>query len=277
MSRVITRWLTPCTLLAWGAVFTGTYFTGGVLRLLHPAFRELSAAAGITLIALALLWPFVAGGSCGDEHHDHSHDEVSPLRGVLRAFILVAPVVACLLVNPTGFSAVALRNREEPGGIRLTAPPSAAVQAAVNASTATPADATAPIVGDAILEPEPAPANTGEALDATLSDLHFLADEAKLREEFKGRLVKVVGQVSRESSSSGRYRLTRMVMWCCAADARPLAVGVTGDPGAQMQDMAWVEVTGRIQFEMFMGKPVPAVIQSSVRPVDAPAEAFLFN
>jgi uncharacterized repeat protein (TIGR03943 family) len=44
---------------------------------------------------------------------------------------------------------------------------------------------------------------------------------------------------------SGQVYLTRMILTCCAADARPVKVGLTGDVPTGMKPDTWVDVTGR--------------------------------
>jgi uncharacterized repeat protein (TIGR03943 family) len=43
----------------------------------------------------------------------------------------------------------------------------------------------------------------------------------------------------------GQVYLTRMILTCCAADARPVKVGLTGDVPTGLKPDTWVDVTGR--------------------------------
>jgi uncharacterized repeat protein (TIGR03943 family) len=59
----------------------------------------------------------------------------------------------------------------------------------------------------------------------------------------KGRSVRLTGFLS--PRPGGGYYLTRIILSCCAADGRPLKIGLTGQvPGGLSAD-TWVEVTGR--------------------------------
>jgi uncharacterized repeat protein (TIGR03943 family) len=44
---------------------------------------------------------------------------------------------------------------------------------------------------------------------------------------------------------NGQVYLTRMILTCCAADARPVKVGLTGDVPTGLKPDTWVDVTGQ--------------------------------
>jgi putative membrane protein len=268
MTRVLARSLVPLSLLTWGVVFTWACFSGHVARYLHPSFRPGALAAGVVFLLLAVVWPFLAGAhECSEEHHDHDHghdDDLSAGR-VGRVLLLLVPLLVCVAINPTEYSPVAIRNREQPGGGRRAEQLSPALQ----------------IQGEAIFEETPAAGMPAppkdEVLDATVSDLNFLSDDERLRSDFTGRRVKVAGQFNSQAAGAGRYRITRMVMWCCAADATPAVVTIEGDPGPSPVDAGWMAVTGRLRFEPHLGRHIPVVKQEQTEKIDPPQEGFLFN
>ncbi|WP_433529469.1 TIGR03943 family putative permease subunit [Micromonospora sp. CA-263727] len=57
------------------------------------------------------------------------------------------------------------------------------------------------------------------------------------------RRVQLTGFVA--TGPDGQPILARMVLSCCAADGRPVKLGLTGDVPAGLPDDSWVEVTGR--------------------------------
>jgi uncharacterized repeat protein (TIGR03943 family) len=76
----------------------------------------------------------------------------------------------------------------------------------------------------------------------------------------------------------GEPYLTRMVLNCCAADAQPVKIGLTGQVPPVLQPDAWLEVTGT-----YTGKqtrdpvndgPIPYIDISQARPVPAPDEQY---
>ncbi|MFI1400500.1 TIGR03943 family putative permease subunit [Streptomyces sp. NPDC020681] len=56
------------------------------------------------------------------------------------------------------------------------------------------------------------------------------------------RRIKITGFISLDRS--GAPYLTRMALNCCAADAQPVKIGLTGQIPPVMQPDAWLEVTG---------------------------------
>jgi uncharacterized membrane protein YcgQ (UPF0703/DUF1980 family) len=68
----------------------------------------------------------------------------------------------------------------------------------------------------------------------------------------------------------------RFLINCCAADAMPLAIALDLDrPGAFDKDQ-WVQVDGIFTLRQIDGKPVPMVLQPSIKLVEAPAVPYLF-
>jgi uncharacterized repeat protein (TIGR03943 family) len=57
------------------------------------------------------------------------------------------------------------------------------------------------------------------------------------------RRVRLTGFVT--DGPDGEPVLARMILSCCAADGRPVKVGLTGDPPTGLAEGSWVEVTGR--------------------------------
>ena len=57
-----------------------------------------------------------------------------------------------------------------------------------------------------------------------------------------GRTLRLVGFVT--PGADGQPMLTRMVLSCCAADGRPIKVGLTGDTPAGLPPDSWVRVDG---------------------------------
>jgi uncharacterized repeat protein (TIGR03943 family) len=76
----------------------------------------------------------------------------------------------------------------------------------------------------------------------------------------------------------GEPYLVRLYVGCCAADARPIKVGLTGDLPADLRPDQWIEVTGRYsqQFDKdpVNGEIVPYVEAVSVKAIPAPEEPY---
>jgi uncharacterized membrane protein YcgQ (UPF0703/DUF1980 family) len=89
-----------------------------------------------------------------------------------------------------------------------------------------------------------------------------------------GVRVRLTGFVAPSQAREGGYRLTRFVIFCCAADAEALQAVVRGDPTPRARDQ-WLEVEGTwvprpVAAEDDPSPPPPGLQVASVRPV-APA------
>jgi uncharacterized repeat protein (TIGR03943 family) len=79
------------------------------------------------------------------------------------------------------------------------------------------------------------------------------------------------------TAPSGWY-LTRMVITCCAADAQPIKVGLTGSVSSGLTANQWLEVTGgystKVDHDSVNGETIPYLDVSSAHPVAAPKEQY---
>ncbi|MEU5094528.1 TIGR03943 family protein [Streptomyces sp. NPDC020996] len=91
-----------------------------------------------------------------------------------------------------------------------------------------------------------------------------------------GREIKVTGFVALDHA--GRPYLVRMALNCCAADAQPVKIGLTGRIPPVLQPDRWLEVTGTYTAERTRdpvnGGPVPFFRVTSARPVPTPADPY---
>lgn len=90
-----------------------------------------------------------------------------------------------------------------------------------------------------------------------------------------GRRVRISGFVVIER---GEPYLTRMVVSCCAADARPVKVGMSGDVPQGLPADSWLEVTGRYieksTRDDVNGGIIPYIDVSEVKPIQAPSQQY---
>jgi len=88
-----------------------------------------------------------------------------------------------------------------------------------------------------------------------------------------GRRVALVGFVIVDAE--GRPYLTRLVIGCCAADARPIKVGLAGEVPTNLLSGTWIEVEGgytdRVERDPLGGDLIPYLEVASARLVEPPA------
>jgi uncharacterized repeat protein (TIGR03943 family) len=91
-----------------------------------------------------------------------------------------------------------------------------------------------------------------------------------------GRRIRLTGFIS--FGRTGTPYLTRMTLNCCAADAQPIKVGLTGNVPTDLKPDTWLRVTGtytdRLDKDDINGGPVPYLDVIEVQPVTAPAQQY---
>lgn len=279
------RILTLVTLLLWGGTLFYFWWSGRIASYLHPQFHPYVLVAGAGLLVLAVLWWWASRESdagchdCGG-HHDHGDGPRSRLSaGAALAFlVLLLPLSAAAFISPGQFGEAMVMNRGivtdisqlpsagMPGGNWDDAP---AWDEKIDAVDATWDQSQDEGVEYFTRGPD------GSIQVETL-DLLFAAQEPGLRGEFENQRVSIVGQyVPPRGGSEGGFDLVRMFVVCCAADARPLGIKVTGQP-VSVPRMGWVRITGIARFEDNGGVLEPSLELEKIEEVEAPRESFLY-
>jgi uncharacterized repeat protein (TIGR03943 family) len=226
-------------LVVLGATVVWLWWSGQALNYVRPGLAPWLLAGGVVVGLLGLLPPLGLLGketAQADRHGSHHHH-----RGRV-GWLLLVPVLVVMLVQPAalGSYAVASRSAVPGGGDSGFQPLAAPVRGAVPMSMAE-------FVTRAVRDP-------GQSL--------------------AGVRVRLVGFVAPSEGHEGGYRLTRFVIFCCAADAEALQAVIRGDPTPRARDQ-WLEVEGTWQprppaAEDDPSPPPPALQVATVRPV-APA------
>jgi uncharacterized repeat protein (TIGR03943 family) len=199
-------------LLFGGAILKAT-ITDVFLRYVKEGLRPFLLLAGILLVAAAVMtiWYDLraarhpAPGPDAEPGHDdgHGHGSHEPRVG----WLLLLPVLGLLLMSPPALGSFA----------------------AGQAGSVGPAAAS---------DYPPLPA--GDPVEVSLLDYASRAVFDSGR-SLAGRNVKLTGFIT--PGPDGKPMLARMVLTCCAADGRPIKIGLTGVPLDAPPD-AWVDVVG---------------------------------
>jgi len=118
------------------------------------------------------------------------------------------------------------------------------------------------------------PGGDGKCLAVEVVDLLIAAQQPAFYNALNGKRVELTGQVL--GSDRGAFRLLRLLVLCCAADAQPLAVRVENHTGPNPTPMAWVKVTGKVSFLKKGKAVVPVIAAENVAAVAQPEEPFLY-
>ncbi|MCH0559739.1 TIGR03943 family protein [Streptomyces sp. MUM 16J] len=91
-----------------------------------------------------------------------------------------------------------------------------------------------------------------------------------------GRAVRVTGFLALDHA--GSPYLVRMALNCCAADAQPVKIALTGELPPVLRPDAWLEVTGRyatrVAHDPVNNGPIPYLKVTSARPVPVPHDPY---
>ena len=198
-------------LVVLGATAVWLWWSGDALNYVRPGLAPLLLAGGVIVLLLGLLPPLGLfakhpPNADPDDHGGHRH------RGRV-GWLLLVPVLVVLLVQPAALGSYAVSSRSVvPGGGDGEYPP---LNAPVRGAVPMPM---AEFVTRAVRDP-------GQSL--------------------AGVRVRLVGFAApaEDGDKDGRYRLTRFVIFCCAADAEAMQVVIRGDQTSRARDQ-WLQVEG---------------------------------
>ncbi|MGI5404425.1 TIGR03943 family putative permease subunit [Streptomyces sp. CA-135486] len=231
--------------LVGGAVLRAS-FTDLYLRYVRAGLRPLLIVAGIVLIvaALATVWyelrrPPATQGNQPEREHHAEHGHAH--REPRISWLLVLPLFALILV----------------------APPALGSYSAMRAGTA-------------LQQPWGFPnLPAGDPLQLGVVDYAGRAVYDHGR-SLGGRQIRVTGFITLDRG--GAPYLTRMVLNCCAADAQPVKIGLSGRIPPVLQPDTWLEVTGtytnkRTRDPVNDGV-IPFISISEAKPIPAPHNQY---
>jgi uncharacterized repeat protein (TIGR03943 family) len=225
-------------MLLVGGAVLRASLTGQYLNYVKPGLQPYLIVAGVILV--------LGGGFTlfyeirgGAQHADDGHGHGHG--GPKVAWLLLAPVL----------------------GLLLFAPPALGSYAAGRSGSAVTARS------------EYAPLPAGDPLPLTMLDYASRAvfDRGA---SLGDRRVRLTGFAMR--GPNGSWLLARMMVSCCAADARPVKVALGGDLPGDLAEQQWLEVTGKYSAEQLQddvnGEAIPYLEVSEVSLIPVPQEQY---
>lgn len=301
--------LNGITLIGLGVVLLDFFFTGRLDQYLHPQFRLWTLFGGIVFCIAGTVYAAAktVAQCCSEEECIHPNAN-SLARSAIAFAVLFLPLAAGVALSKDSYDQHAVLNRgfvdvsSLPGRTAPAAakmpndqpiPPQAlgadddekasqplpqdtpAAQpnqdlAATGADQANPA-VPSPDEGSAQYLPKAADGNV--ALEVT--DLLYAESEDSLRKMFSDKTIEVLGQYL-PGTEPGQFKLVRMFIVCCAADARPIAVAVKASVPTNIAEMGWVKVTGKATYAKSGDRVHVLLNADTIEPADPPAEAMLY-
>jgi uncharacterized repeat protein (TIGR03943 family) len=231
-------------LVLLGATAVWLWWSGDALNYVRPGLAPLLLVSGVIVLLLGLLPPLGLLGdqtaSDADSHGGHRHR-------ARVGWLLLVPVLVVMLVQPAALGSYAVSGRSAvPGG------------------------------GDGGFQPLAAPVRGAVPMSMAEFVTRAVRDPGQ---SLAGVRVRLVGFVA-PADGADDYRLTRFVVFCCAADAEALQAVVRGDPTPRARDQ-WLEVEGtwlpRPAAEDDPSPPPPILDADVVRPVGPPRPPYEYS
>jgi uncharacterized repeat protein (TIGR03943 family) len=301
--------LNGITLIGLGVVLLDFFFTGRLDQYLHPQFRPWTLVGGIIFCVAGIIYAAAKTAAQCCIEGECVHPNANSLgRSVVAFSVLFLPLAAGVALSKDSYDQHAVLNRGFVEDMsRLPGRPAAAktpndqpipaqalgadederasqplpqdtpgaqpnqdLAASGGTDQANPA---VPSSDEGSSQYLPKAADGNVALEVT--DLLYGESEDSLRKMFSDKTIEVLGQYL-PGSEPGQFKLVRMFIVCCAADARPVAVPVKAAVPSNIAEMGWVKVIGKATYAK-NGDRVHVLLQAdSVVPSDPPAEAMLY-
>jgi uncharacterized repeat protein (TIGR03943 family) len=233
-----------------GAMAVWLWHSGQALNYVRPGLTPLVGAAGLVLLALGLLPPLglLSPGRAG-HRPDGAGGQDQQHPGGRVGWLLLAPVLVVVLVQPAALGSYAVSSRTVvPGG-----------------------------GGDGQFPPLAAPVRGAVPMPLAEFVTRAVRDPGQ---SLTGVRVRLVGFVAPAEHDQGSWRLTRFVIFCCAADAEALQAVIRGDQLPRARDQ-WLEVEGTWQprpAAVDDPSPAPPVLNAEVvRPVAPPRPPYEYT
>jgi len=249
IARQISFFAPAAVMSAWATVMLHTIATGHINRLLSPMFRNYVLTAAILLLVLSALYVLLYQP---DSENAPAMPPTGRLRQLGRWLVLLVPVITASILSPSALSSTTLTNRASTAGVAPMPSWNAASQE--KAKEALDADPNQPV-------------------PVEVTDLITLSRSPDQMKAFEGRKVRTVGLFLAQGGNAPR--LVRWIMWCCAADAQPASVELSGNVSGDWKDTHWLEIVGTAQFPSTLGHVVPRIDVESIKPTQEPDEPYL--
>lgn len=253
-----------CALLAlWGGVMLYFHGSGRIEHYLtgKGPFRVQCLLTGIGLLLLAAVnfRNALLGKTAGDHH-----GPTTTAAALGMAAALGLPVILATLRTPDRYSDafVMMKSHAAPAPplpveTKATPPPAFTIEELERLSGGRTAEGNIPL---------------------GLADVFQLASQpADMREVLESTRIETLGQAMRDPADPTHWRLSRLLITCCAADARAVSVSVEfeGDP-SQWRQLGWYRATGTLRVEDMNGGRMPVFKIESMTPSEPPRNLMIW-
>lgn len=239
------RVFTILLLMLYGGYFLYLFLSAKILLLVHKDFAFLSLVCGLVFLLLAVLEMVVIFSS---KSGVHQHDDYFS-KHTFGTVLLFVPIVLAFLSPPRPLSSATATVRQAPGNVNLGASlgETKAAGFLINTESRTFIDWLR------LFAQEPDPIRY-ENVKAKISGFVHMPDDTE----------------------AGMFYLSRFVLSCCAADARPVSIPIVFDAQKfSFKENEWIEVQGVFVIKEMNGEKVPVLQLNKFTPIPVPENPYV--
>lgn len=111
-------------------------------------------------------------------------------------------------------------------------------------------------------------------------EIYYTGGDLEVQKVITGQFVETTAQVLPEkvnNENGHRLRVFRLMVQCCAADARPYSIPVDfGKKAPDFKEMSWVKVIGKMTYKKEGDQVVPIIEATKIEETTAPADAMIY-
>ena len=111
-------------------------------------------------------------------------------------------------------------------------------------------------------------------------ELFYTAGDLEVQKVITGQTIETTAQVLPEkvnNEDGKRLRVFRMLVQCCAADARPFSVPVEFEEKApELKEMTWVKLVGTMDYRQENGQTVPLIKAIKIEETTEPDSSLMY-
>jgi hypothetical protein len=111
-------------------------------------------------------------------------------------------------------------------------------------------------------------------------EIYYTGGDIEVQSVLAGQSVETIAQVLPEKVNNAdgrRLRIFRMLVQCCAADARPYSIPVEfTDKAPEYKDMTWVKIIGKMAYEKEGDQTVPVLKAEKVEETTEPENTMIY-
>lgn len=111
-------------------------------------------------------------------------------------------------------------------------------------------------------------------------ELFYTAGDLEVQKVITGQMIETTAQVLPEkvnNEDGKRLRIFRMLVQCCAADARPFSVPVEfEDKAPDLKEMTWVKLVGKMEYRQENGQTVPLIKATKIEETTEPDSSLMY-